>query len=213
MSTDRDDRRRMAQVAYEVIRDRIVRVRLAPGAPLDERVLAHELDVGLTPVREAFKRLALERLVLIYPRRGTFVADIHVRDEQWLTEVRIELEGLAAALAASRATPEEVGRLVELSGYLPTLGDTQKLVETDTQIHRDIYAATHNPYLQASLDQYFNLSLRIWYFCMDRLPTIGDHAHNQTAVIEAIRDGDSARARRSAEQHLKSFSQVVRSAF
>lgn len=213
MSTDRADRRRLAQVAYEVMRDRIVRVALAPGEPLDERELARELEVGLTPVREAFKRLALENLVLIYPRRGTFVADIHVRDEQWLTETRIELEGLAAGLAASRATSQEVDRLVELSSHLPMLHDTQKLVETDTQIHREIYAATHNPYLCGTLDQYFNLSLRIWYFCMDRLPTIGDHAHNQADVIEAIRDGDSDRARHGAEQHLRSFSQVVRSAF
>lgn len=204
------DRRRLGDVAYEVIRDRIIRVELPPGAPLEEAAIVDELGVGLTPVREAFKRLALEKLAVIYPRRGTFVADIKVSDERWLTETRVELEGLAAALAAKRATAEEIAQLEQLAANLRGLRDRHRLVETDTEIHRAVYAAAHNPYLQTTLDQYFNLSLRIWYYCMDRLPTIGEHAHNQAEMVAAIRRRAPARARKAAEHHLRTFSDEVR---
>lgn len=204
------DRRRMGDVAYEVIRDRIIRVELLPGAPLEEAAIVRELGLGLTPVREAFKRLALEKLAVIYPRRGTFIADIRVSDERWLTETRVELEGLAAALAAKRATEEEIQQLEDLVVPLRGLRDRQRLVETDIEIHRAVYAAAHNPYLRTTLDQYFNLSLRIWYHCMDRLPTIGEHAHNQAEMVAAIRRRAPVRARKAAEAHLRTFSDEVR---
>ena len=204
------EHRRKGDLAYEVIRDRIIRVELPPGAPLEEAVIVRELGVGLTPVREAFKRLALEKLAVIYPRRGTFVADIRVSDERWLTETRVELEGLAAALAAERATEQEIEHLESLVETLSGLRDTRALVETDTAIHRSVYAAAHNPYLRTTLDQYFNLSLRIWYYCMDRLPTIGEHAHNQAAMVAAIRRRAPVEARKAAEIHLRTFSDEVR---
>src|SRR5262245_7295748 len=104
---------RLADQAYLRLRDEIVTVRLRPGDPLDEKALSQRLELGLTPVRDALKRLTLERLAVIYPRRGTFVTDINISDERWLTEVRIEMEGLAAALAAERATDEECAAMTK----------------------------------------------------------------------------------------------------
>ena len=65
-----------------------------------------ELGIGRTPLREAVKRLALENLVEVQPRRGTFVTAIEAADIQNITEVRAELEGYAAELAALRLDPE-----------------------------------------------------------------------------------------------------------
>ena len=90
----------LAEQAYERIRDDIVFLRVEPGAPLDDKELSAELGMSLSPIRDALKRLTLERLVVTYPRRGTFVAEITVSDEQWLTEIRLPLEEVAAGLAA-----------------------------------------------------------------------------------------------------------------
>ena len=79
--------------AYRRIRDAIVAVSLQPGAPLDEKALSASLGLGLTPIRDALKRLTLEKLAVTYPRRGTFVSRINIADEARLTEIRVELEG------------------------------------------------------------------------------------------------------------------------
>ena len=105
---------RLVDQAYRQIRDAIVATRLAPGAPLDEKALSSSLGLGLTPIRDALKRLTLEKLAVTYPRRGTYVSAINIADEARLTEVRVELEGLAAALAAERATDDERAVLLQL---------------------------------------------------------------------------------------------------
>src|SRR5215211_1012255 len=91
-----------ADRAYHALRDRIVTLRLAPGTALREDTLMRELDIGRTPLREAVKRLALENLVAVQPRRGTFVTSVEASDIVHITEVRAELEGYAAELAALR---------------------------------------------------------------------------------------------------------------
>ena len=87
--------------AYAALRDRLVSLEIAPGAPIDEEALIRELGVGRTPVREAVRRLALERLVVVYPRRGTFAAAINITSLSDITDVRVQLEAHAAERAAS----------------------------------------------------------------------------------------------------------------
>ena len=91
-----------ADRAYVDLRDRIVTLALAPGTVLREDELMRDLDVGRTPLREAVKRLALENLVAVQPRRGTFVTPVEADDIVNISEVRAELEGYAAELAARR---------------------------------------------------------------------------------------------------------------
>lgn len=203
---------RLVDQAYLRLRDDIITVRLQPGDPLDEKVLSQQLGLGLTPVRDALKRLTLERLAVIYPRRGTFVTDINISDERWLTEVRIELEGLAAALAAERGTDEEFAALTALAGTLEDSSDLSlDYISVDTEIHRAIYAAAHNPYLEASLNQYANLALRIWHYGIKRLRPRTPRSCSQTEVVEAISARRPEAARKAAQSHLLAFSMEVRS--
>jgi DNA-binding GntR family transcriptional regulator len=102
--------RLVADRAYVELRDRIVTLHLAPGTALREDELMNEMGIGRTPLREAVKRLALENLVAVQPRRGTFVTAVEAADIQNITEVRAELEGYAAELAALRLDPETRGR-------------------------------------------------------------------------------------------------------
>src|SRR6476660_3398485 len=93
--------------AYAAIRDRLIRLEIAPGAPIDEESLTGELGVGRTPVREAVRRLAMEGLVVIYPRRGTFATAINITSLSDITDVRLQLEPRAAERAAALADAED----------------------------------------------------------------------------------------------------------
>ncbi len=203
---------RLADQAYRQIRDAIVAVRLRPGEPLDEKALSASLGLGLTPIRDALKRLTLEKLAVTYPRRGTFVSRINIADEARLTEIRVELEGLAAALAAERATVEDRATLFQLLEDLEQ-GSHERAdhTELDARVHRAIYAAARNEYLETTLNQYSNLALRIWNFCLQENLAVDDAIHSQRAVVEAIDRSDAPAARAAAERHLRQFSEEVRS--
>lgn len=206
--------RPLAERAYERIRDDIVCLRLEPGEPLDDKQLSAELGMSLTPVRDALKRLTLERMVVTYPRRGTFVAEITVSDEQWLTEIRQDLEAVAAALAAERATDAERAHLTELAGRLdPDHANhlTSEYHALDSAIHQAIYAASHNPFLQASLTQYLHLTLRIWHYGLRRQPVQRTVGQDQQEVVAAIVRGDADAAASAARAHLGDYSGAVRS--
>src|SRR5512132_4451127 len=94
----------MADRAYAEMRDRIVTLRIPPGSPIDEDALGKEFEMGRTPVREAIKRLSLENLVTVFPRRGTFASEINITDLAAISDVRVQLEGHAARRAAQRLT-------------------------------------------------------------------------------------------------------------
>jgi DNA-binding GntR family transcriptional regulator len=212
--TVRGGRPRLADQAYEAIRDDLIALRIEPGAALDERHLSASLNVGLTPVRYAIKRLTLERLVVTYPHRGTFAAPINISDEMWLTEARTGLEGLAALLAAERGTEAERATLIELNKKLEASlsAKTSALAASmdDAAVHRAIYAAAHNPYLETTLNQYTNAALRIWHYAIRILDTHHARPCDQSEVVAAIIARDGERARRAAEAHLLNYSVEVR---
>src|SRR5207247_7827443 len=101
----------------------IVSLELRPGAVIDERALMERLGIGRTPTREALRRLAQERLVEVYPRRGMFVTSVEIRDLASLTEVRSLLESHVARLAAQRATDEDRSALESLLDELESRAD------------------------------------------------------------------------------------------
>src|SRR5581483_540246 len=140
----------LADKAYHEIRGLIVSLELAPGAVIDERDLIERLGIGRTPVREALRRLALERLVEVYPRRGMFVTGVDVRQLARLSEVRAVLEPEAARLAAGRATDADREELDALLEELDAGG--AELMELDERIHRAVYRAAHNDLLEATLE-------------------------------------------------------------
>jgi DNA-binding GntR family transcriptional regulator len=203
-------RRRLVDHAYEAIRDDLITLRIEPGAPLDEKELAASLNVGLTPVRDALKRLTLERLVVTYPRRGTFAAEININDERWLTEARTGLEGLAALLAAQRATDADRAALIDLAEKLESSKLSIAYIDNDAAVHRGIYAAAHNPYLEQTLNQYANAALRIWHYALRSLGSHSPRPCDQTEVVDAIVARDGERARAAAEAHLLDYSVEVR---
>ena len=205
--------RSLSDRAYYRIRELIVSLELAPGSLISERELMERLELGRTPVREALRALARERLVEVYPRRGMFVSGIDVGDLAGLSEVRAALEGHAAALAAARATDDDRAKidtlLAELNEAGGELGE-RTLMDLDQRIHRHIYRCTHNPFLAATLDEYYVLTLRIWFLALDRVGRLENAVHEHRELLEAIHDGDPSRAEEAMRQHVVGFEQVMR---
>ncbi len=214
-SSDRNGARRqlLADRAYTELRDRIVTLQIPPGAPIDEDLLGAELKIGRTPVREAIKRLALENLVTVYPRRGTFASEINITDLADVSDVRAQLEGHAAYRAAQRITDAqraELDQLLEELGHSRGSDDIEKLMALDARVHRFIYRCAGNPYLEQTLTRYFNLSLRIWHLVLDRLPHLFTRVHEHDDLLRAIEAGDADKARRVLSEHVATFEREIR---
>ena len=203
----------LADRAYAALRDRIVQLRIPPGAPINEDELGRELDMGRTPVREAIKRLALENLVTVFPRRGTFASEINITDLAHISDVRQQLEGHAAYRAAERLTAAGRAELDALLVRIAAPGEAPRdeLMALDADIHRFVHRASANPYLEETLGRYFNLSLRIWYLVLDRLPHLTERVREHRPLLEAVREGDAERARAIAAEHVGTFATEIRS--
>ena len=204
----------LADRAYRALRDRLVTLRIPPGSPIDEDAVGRELKMGRTPVREAIKRLALENLVTVFPRRGTFASEINITDLAHISDVRVQLEGHAAYRAAERITDSQRAALAGLLAELDIRRgdeDLEALMELDTTVHRFIYHCAGNPFLEETLGRYLNLSLRIWYLVIDRLPHLFARVHEHEEVLRAIEAGQAERAREILTQHIATFEQEIRS--
>jgi DNA-binding GntR family transcriptional regulator len=206
----------IADRAYVQLRDRIVTLALGPGSALREDALMRELQIGRTPLREAVKRLALEGLVEVRPRSGTYVTDVEASDIVHIAEVRAELEAQAARLAAKRMTDELRARAAELIADLDRVEDVggiEASMRLDERVHRFVWSAAANPYLEDALERFWALSLRIWHLVLDRVPTLPHTVHEQRAVVEALVAGDARGAGARMRQHVQGFEAEILDAF
>ncbi|BCT77561.1 GntR family transcriptional regulator [Sinomonas cyclohexanicum] len=206
--------RTLAEHAYLELRERIIDMRLEPGEALDEDALMKELGVGRTPMREAVKRLESDRMLTVYPRRGTIVSDVNIKDLRAISDARRVLESFAARRAAEQVTDEDRVMLRACLDDLARDGATSNIdaMDLDERIHRAIYSIMRNSYVEATLIQYFSLSQRMWNFVLAGLAPISSNVREHAELLTAIVDGDPARASALAEQHVTHFEDVVRGA-
>jgi DNA-binding GntR family transcriptional regulator len=204
----------LADRAYEAIRDRLILLDIRPGEPLSDDALAQELGTGRTPVREALKQLESDRLVVAYPRRGTFATTVDITDLAFISEIRTELEPLAATRAARSATAATREQLAELAKDVANLEteirDQRELIRRDVLVHREIYRASGNPYLEDILVRQDNLATRIWCLFIDRLPDLGSHVGEHSKLLEAIAEGAADKAAQLALEHVTNFDAAIR---
>ena len=209
-------RKSLADVAYESIRDRLLMLDIKPGELLNDDSLAKALGVGRTPIREALKRLELDRLVVTYPRRGTFATRVDVTDLSFISEIRAQLEPLAASRAARVATEAVRAQLrailKDVEAFDAGAASVTETLRLDARVHQGIYAAAANPHLEDILIRYDNLATRIWCMVIDRLPDLSLHVHEHLDLLRAVIDGDEARAAELARVHVSGFEHAVREA-
>lgn len=191
----------------------IITLELVPGSLISESELMATLGFGRTPVREALRSLANEKLVEVYPRRGMFVSTVDVQNLAALSEVRAVLEIKAAELAATRSTPADhvitKGLIAEITAIKGDV-DMATLIGLDQRIHHHIYQCTHNEFLASALDNYYAHALRIWFLALDRVAGLAAAIIEHKALLEAISKSDPKAAGKAMRDHVDGFEASIR---
>jgi DNA-binding GntR family transcriptional regulator len=199
-----------ADVAYRQIRREIVEGVLPPGATLDQEALALRLELSTTPVREALSRLESEELIINRPHRKTVVAPLSFTLLEETYAVRLALDPLAAAFAASQASEEERARIKELGERELDGTDPVEHLHHNRALHRSIYAACGNKVLVQMLDVLWDRSDRY------RLATLKDDLtvvlaiDEHAAIVAAVLEGDGPRAADLMSEHVTDSLQRIR---
>ena len=154
-SVDMNEYLPLRDVVFNTLRKAILKGELKPGERLMEIALADRLGVSRTPVREAMRKLELEGLVVMIPRRGAQVANITEKDLNDVLEVRIALENLSIEKACARMTEEQLAQLWDAAEeFEKTMaeGNLVKLAEADVAFHEVIYQSSDNRRLNQVLN-------------------------------------------------------------
>jgi DNA-binding GntR family transcriptional regulator len=203
----------LSEAAYSRIRSMIITLELEPGSLISESALMSTLKMGRTPIREALRSLANEKLVEVYPRRGMFVSRVDVANLSQLSETRAVLEIKAAELAATRSTAadQEITKALikEINAIKGDL-DMPTLIGLDQRIHHHIYQCTHNEFLASALDNYYAHALRIWFLALDRVEHLADAIIEHRALLEAIASNDPKAASKAMREHVEGFESEIR---
>lgn len=187
------------------IRAMIVKGIVQPGARLSENVLAQELGVSTTPVREAIALLRREGLVTVQPQSGTYVFQLLAGELNQLCELRFALEPAAVELALTRPDSTLAQDLADIVVAMRRAQDedrVQDYLTLDTQFHDTIIAASGNPYVESA----YALIASKMAALRNRLGTDPHHMeksmreHHEIAL--AIADRDSASARDILVRHI-----------
>lgn len=202
----------LRDVVFNTLRQAILRGELKPGERLMEIQLANKLGVSRTPVREAIRKLELEGLVLMIPRKGAEVADISEKSLKDVLEVREALEELAARLACDKITKEGINRLKEAAQDLRSAlksNDITQMAEADVRFHDVICNATENQKLGQLLN---NLREQMYRYRIEYLKD--QHVYEKLLseheeIIRHIEKGEKDEAARVVSRHIENQAQAV----
>lgn len=195
------------------IRSAIASGQLRPGDPVPEAQIAQQMEVSRSPVREAFRKLEEQGLLVTYPHRGTYVATFTENDAHDIYQLRTGLEGLAARWAVERGEgPALVERLTRIIERMrPLVGTTQQseMVELDTEFHDAIIAAAGNNRLS---QVWRSIDPIIWMMVgiirgEEGVPARMIPEHEE--VIEAIATNDPTQAEKALHIHILRKSAVA----
>ena len=200
--------RSLAERAYDRLVREITRLDLAPGEVLADKALTERFGIGRTPLREALQRLAREGLVVHVPNRGMFVSEISATSVQQIYEFRSLIDGHAARLAATRASPEEMDDLTALHEALVEAterDDIDTYVVMDRLFYEVLARAAQNVYLAEVIPRIFNLHLRLWFFISKRIGGWHSIARSHEEMTRGVADAIRRRNPNEAELAMKAY--------
>lgn len=212
LNFDLQNHRPLREIVYEQLKFQILTGKITPGTRMMEVELAEEMGVSRTPVREAIRKLEKEGMVNIEPRRGAYASDISVKDMVDILEVREDLEGLAASLAAERITEEQTEELRRITkGYGDAIqnSDTEQIIHFDELFHKHIVSCTGNNTLIQLSETVQELALRFRYLYYDDFSRYENMPVEHKQIIDAITSGDVETARIVADEHVRKLKEFV----
>ena len=195
----------LRDVVFNTLRQAILRGELKPGERLMEIQLANKLGVSRTPIREAIRKLELEGLVLMIPRKGAEVAEITEKNMRDVLEVRKALEELAVQLACEKITAEEIEEMKKAAEEFRMIlknKDITEIAEADVRFHDIIYMATDNQKLILLLN---NLREQMYRYRVEYLKREDAHETllaEHERIIETIEKRDKEEAMKAVSRHI-----------
>lgn len=201
-----DNYKPLRDVVFENLRTAILEGNLKSGQRLMEVQLAEQLGVSRTPIREAIRKLELEGLVIMLPRKGAYVADMSFKDLIDVLEIRASLEGLAASLASERRREEDIVILEKIAKEFEESvksADIESVLKKDVEFHERIFSLANNKKLH-------NLITSLWeQVHRFRVTYVSDYEaslslveeHNK--ILEAIKEGNCEDSKRYATEHIE----------
>lgn len=193
-------------VVYDILKERIVRNELAPQQYLNENEICQELGISKTPVREALQHLERDKLVVIVPNKGCFVASISLDLIREVFEVREVFECAAARFAAGLAVKDRFSELLSRHESFSAVDDAgvRKSLISGYQIHQAIIDAAGNSFLSGYYQAILAHILRIRVHFLGRFESrrLHETVDEHRDVLNAIIDGDADGAERSMREHL-----------
>ena len=200
----------LRDVVFNTLRQSILTGELKPGERLMEIHLADKLGVSRTPIREAIRKLELEGLVTMIPRRGAEVAQITEKSLRDVLEVRRALDARAVELACERITPSQLEQLREACDERETKrGDANRVARADVALHDIILVASGNARLMQMVS---NLSQQMYRYRLEYVKDGGSYERlirEHRTIYEAIRDKDPATGARTIKAHIDNQEKTV----
>lgn len=202
----------LRDVVFNTLRQAILTGEFAPGERLMEIALAERLGVSRTPVREAIRKLELEGLVVMIPRKGAEVARITEQDLRDVLEVRCALEELSATLACERITEDGKENLRKaLSEFKKAVisKNIPDIVSKDVEFHDSIFTATGNDRLIQILS---NLREQIYRYRTEYIKDSKNHqklVEEHEEIVDAITSNDQEKAKKAMKEHIYNQELIV----
>ncbi len=202
----------LRDVVFNTLRQAILTGELKPGERLMEIHLANKLGVSRTPIREAIRKLELEGLVTMIPRRGAEVAQITEKSMNDVLEVRRALDALCVELACERITPEDTERLKLACEAFETAvktRDIKQIARADVELHDIIVQATGNQRLIQLIN---NLSEQMYRYRFEYIKDISQHQRlidEHRMIYEAIVKNDKEAASQAAHVHIDNQKKAI----
>ena len=196
------ENRDLKKHAYEVIKQRLINCIYEPGSFLNESLLAADLGLSRTPVREAINRLESEGLVKILPKKGIYVTDIQLKDVFQIFQARIEIEPLALRMAAPHLPADELKKFQDI--FSQDFPDVQNGFRLDTAMHLFIIEHCGNRYIIDMMHKLFDDNTKVVIASKQNLTQIHDARLEHLEIINALIDKEYDKAQRLMHTHIES---------
>lgn len=211
-NTEKKDQKPLRRLVYDELKMRILTGQIAAGERMMEEETSQALGVSRTPVREAFKRLEKEGLVVIRPRRGAFATQISKEELLQILDVREVLEAMATEQACEnmkKAQKDKLRAVVEKHAEAVAKDNYTKMVEYDTEFHKLLVEGSGNKTLINLISQLQELLLRFRYIYYDNDSHPKKIAREHEVIMDALSAGDAKKAAEGTRKHIKGLKKVV----
>lgn len=202
----------LRDVVFNTLREAILQGELIPGERLMEKQLAERLGVSRTPIREAIRKLELEGLIIMVPRKGAEVAKITEKDIKDVLEVRAVLEALAVKLACEKMDEEGIEELEKLKDEFAEAArnkEVEVLIKKDVEFHDAIFNSTDNEKLIQIIN---NLREQIYRFRVKYIKKMDDYTAlvmEHEEIVNGIKNKDKKLAKEIAIRHIENQERTV----